>query len=176
MDVLILFCKTETGNFLSGMLLNHNLKSLWTLSASIFSHNCSSRGIQLVIKWQFWRNTHSPFCIATCIIFSALGPCPCPRLMALNFFLIIMESAKLNKSFIGSDPGLSTNTNAVVTVDGRNDSGKSNGGGSINRCPIFSVTKSCKNVLATLPSRQGKLQKRSFHSSTRNRCLESGQT
>lgn len=50
----------------------------------------SSSGSQLMNKWQFWRKTQYPFCIASSIIWAAFEPCPCPS-ESMRVFLSIFD-------------------------------------------------------------------------------------
>ena len=81
---LLPFCSTGTGKTWLGMLVSHSLKSGCTLallsrpSSSTFS---SIRSIQEEAKWQFCRHTQCPARAACTMSISAMGPCPCPRLI-----------------------------------------------------------------------------------------------
>ena len=119
------------------------LLRLFTLSGSMFSIKRSSVGIQLGAKWQFWKKTHFPRSIALCIRASALGPCPWPNDIALNFLENRISSANLYNADAGSVPGESTKIKGVVGDESLKTCDKSAVWGSINRWPKFTATKSC---------------------------------
>lgn len=134
------FCRVETGKSLLGILVSHNLKSLWLLSSK-FSTIYSSFGINDVAKWQFMRRTHPPLVAASIIIFSAFLSWPLPSEILSSFFDIFISSANLWKSATGSDPGLRTKMSGIVTDESLKLFARLKVGGSINSLPSFSTIK-----------------------------------
>jgi hypothetical protein len=70
-------------------------------------------------RWQFYNNTHPPFYCSSLIIFSAFGPCPCPREIDWKRLLIPCSSAKRLKSATGSEPADKTKINGVSIAESR---------------------------------------------------------
>merc|ERR1719361_585278 len=116
------FWRTATGNFWEGMEVSHRRYSGSMLSASweVCSSRRSSVGSHDTHKWQFCKQTHSPFSLPDFIRFAAIGPCPCPREMKLKrpFSDVSPFSlASFMRNDIGSAPVLRTNTIGVVGLE-----------------------------------------------------------
>lgn len=139
--ILMLLCKTGTGNLLLGIDVNHNLKSGWVYSAIWSSCIFYSFGIQLTAKWQFWRHTQSPFLLPFKIRFWAIYPCPWPNDNIFKRVSIYFYLAKESKYEIGSAPGLNTKIIGVVQDESLKEPFKSKTGDSINNFPKMCNTK-----------------------------------
>lgn len=133
------FCRIATGKIGEGMEVSHRRKSFDIFSGLKSSTILSNVGIQDWDKWQFWRSTQRPRCIPSSIIASAIGPWPWPSEMELIFLSIFLDSAKRVRSAIGSAPVDSTKISGVMLVASLKHASRSNGGGSMNFCPNFSV-------------------------------------
>ena len=62
-------------------------------------------------RWQFCRTTQPPDSIFTLISFSAIAPCPCPKLTLSR--LVSLTLLKLLTEMKGSAPGESMNKKGV---------------------------------------------------------------
>mmetsp|Transcript_60210 Transcript_60210/g.148097 ORF Transcript_60210/g.148097 Transcript_60210/m.148097 type:complete len:402 (-) Transcript_60210:75-1280(-) len=138
---LMPFCSTATGNAVEGMedsqSLNESSSTPCVLKVStIFS----SDPIQDVARWQFMSITQSPFFVAAEIIFSATGPCPCPREMVCSLFNTPFSSANLISAPVGSVPVDSTKITGVLEDVSGNTSARTTGGDSVKALPSFSMT------------------------------------
>ncbi|RNA15350.1 hypothetical protein BpHYR1_010793 [Brachionus plicatilis] len=81
--------------------------------------------------------------MALLVIASALGPWPWPNEIADNFLENFISSANLYKSAAGSVPWDRTKMSGVEGEESLNTKCNSAVCGSMNRCPMFSDTKSC---------------------------------
>lgn len=68
-----------------GQLVSQRRKFGWHVSGERSSQIFSRVDIQDTARWQFCKHTQVPSFMAERIIFTAIGPWPCPREMDLNW-------------------------------------------------------------------------------------------
>lgn len=126
------FCNTRTGKWSAGYDVNQSLKSGWVASGVRFSqickfkhisfrklrskttHTLSKVGIKLLAKWQFCNTTHVPFLTPSSISRTAIGPWPWPRDNGKSLAAPKpWSSANLNKTAVGSAPGVNMKINGI---------------------------------------------------------------
>lgn len=137
------FCRTVTGKSSDGYEVSQSRKSVWVVSGRKPSQICSSFPIQLFAKWQFCSTTQLPNFVPSSTIFDAIGPWPWPSESEKSRFMPKpWSSANLRSVAMGSEPGVKMKISGMQLCESSYDAERSNGGGSVNFAPIFSLTKS----------------------------------
>jgi len=136
------FCKIETGNSEVGWLVKNNLKSRWTEPDSeIKSSNvCSNVFKKPTDKWQFYKTAQLPLSANCWINYNADFSIPLPSDKAYILRPILIVSAKVIKSLIGSAISFSKNRIGLMFVESLNDFSKLNVYGWLYSLPkIFPI-------------------------------------
>mmetsp|Transcript_54616 Transcript_54616/g.129031 ORF Transcript_54616/g.129031 Transcript_54616/m.129031 type:complete len:271 (-) Transcript_54616:191-1003(-) len=149
-------CSTVTGNWALGYDVSQSRNCGWARSGEICSQVRSSVGIHEGAKWQFWSTHHVPRSMASSIMRSAMGPCPCPSDSDETFFDMPIDAARVRRAFMGSAPGERMKMRGDVTLESLYAEPRSKGGGSTNLAPICSTTRSC----TAGTTRSGRTQRR----------------
>lgn len=148
---------TEKSNV--GWDVSHKRKSRCTAPAfSTSSSTCnSSRRINPVHKWQFYRTTHVPRSAACWIIWIAVCSIPRPKLNACVLRPIRIVSANVIRSFIGSAMSFRRKRSGLIFVESLNDLSRLNTYGWLYSFPrivsmyirAYAFTRSERSALIT---------------------------